>query len=147
MDIQTTTLTLTGAIGCVTVYIAWQQWQTARNKFRFDLFERRFAVFEAAMKLVWIAVTKGDVPDEARREFLAATKGVEFLFNQKIHDHCDALAKEALNVRIGSEKIASLSIGEDRARSEGARADRITWFNAQLDEIPKLFGPFLRIRE
>jgi hypothetical protein len=142
MDIPTCTLILTAA---VTGYIAWQQWQTARNKLRLDLFDRRFPVFEAAMKLVWIAVTKGNVPDEARREFMVATKGVQFLFDQELQDHCDALAAEALNVRVGSEKIESLPVGEERAKSEGARADRITWFNDQVDEIPKRFAPFLKI--
>jgi len=33
----------------VTAYIAIQQWRTNKNKLRLDLFDRRWAVFEAAM--------------------------------------------------------------------------------------------------
>jgi hypothetical protein len=85
--------------------------------------------------------------DSARKaKFMVATKGVQFLFDQELQDHCDALASEALNVRIGSEKIESLPIGEERARSEGARADRIAWFNQQVHAMPKRFAPFLQIR-
>jgi hypothetical protein len=58
MDIATATLilgvatlVLSAVIACVTSYIAIQQWQTARNKFRLDLFNRRFPVFEEAMRL------------------------------------------------------------------------------------------------
>jgi hypothetical protein len=85
----------------VNAHIASQQLETAKNKLRHDLFERRFAAFEAAMELVSIAVTKGDVPDEARREFLVATKGVQFLFNRKLQDYYDGFAREAINVRVG----------------------------------------------
>jgi len=146
MNIPTATLILTGAIGCVTAYIAYQQWLTAKNKFRLDLFEKRFAVFEAAMKMVSIAVQKGDVPDEARREFLIATKGVQFLCDQKLQDYCDTLAKEALSVRVGQQEMDSLPVGPQRAKSAVALGERIKWFSDQVDEIPKRFGEFLQIR-
>jgi hypothetical protein len=148
LDTPTTTLILTGAIGCVTVYIAWQQWQTAKNKLRFELFERRFAAFDAAMKLVSIAVKKGDVPDEARQEFLVATKGVQFLCDQKLQDYCDTLAKEALSVRVGKQLLDSdsLPVGTRRTQSAVALGDRIKWFSDQVDEIPRRFASFLKIR-
>jgi hypothetical protein len=97
------------------------------------------------MNLVSIAVTKGDVPDEARREFLIATKGVEFLFNQEVADYCEALAKESVNVRVGEMMLETLPLGERRTKSAEAWADRMVWFTNQLDEIKKRFGPFLKI--
>jgi hypothetical protein len=96
VNIPTATLCVSITTLSVTGYIAWQQWQTAKNKFRLDLFDRRFPVFQAAMKLVWIAAEKGDIPEEARREFLIATRGVEFLFDQKLQKYCDKLANEAV---------------------------------------------------
>jgi hypothetical protein len=56
----------------------------AKNKLRLDHFDRRWAVFDAAMKLVWTAVTSGDVTQEQRVEFSVATRGVEFLFNNDL---------------------------------------------------------------
>jgi len=41
------TLILTGVIGIVTLYIAYQQYRTAKNKLRLDLFDRRLPVFES----------------------------------------------------------------------------------------------------
>ena len=55
------TLILTGVIGIVTLYIAYQQYRTAKNKLRLDLFDRRLPVFEAAMKLAAGIVSKGSV--------------------------------------------------------------------------------------
>jgi hypothetical protein len=140
------TLILSSRIARVSADLASQQLETAQNKLRFDLFDRRFAAFEAAMKLVSIAVRKGDVPDEARHEFLVATKGVEFLFDRELQDYCDTLAKEALSVRVGQQEMDSLPVGNQRAASAVALGDRLKWFNDQVDEIPKRFGPFLRIR-
>lgn len=146
LDIPTVTLILTGAIGCVTVYIAWQQWQTAKNKLRLDIFDRRYPVFEAALKLVSIAVQKGDVPDEARRGFVIATRGVQFLFDQKLQDYCGTLAKEAINVRFGEKMMDVLPVGNQRRQTAEAWEERMKWFTKQMDEIPKRFAPFLRIR-
>ena len=116
LNIPTATLSVGIATLLVTGYIAWQQLQTARNKFRLDLFNRRFPVFEAAMKLVSIAVQKGDVSDEAQREFLIATKGVQFLFGQKLQDYCDTLAKEAVSLHVGY-KLIDLPPGDEPAKN------------------------------
>jgi hypothetical protein len=151
LNIPTATLYVSIATLSVTGYIAWQQWQTAKNKFRLDLFDRRFPVFEAAMKLASIAVQKGDVSDEARREFLIATRGVKFLFNQKLQSYCDTLAKEAVSLHVGQQLI-NLPAGDERANSAehkksiDAWGERVQWFNQQVDEIPRMFGPFLRVR-
>jgi hypothetical protein len=50
VSIPTATVCVSIATLLVTGYIAWQQWQTAKSKFRLDLFDRRFPVFEAVMK-------------------------------------------------------------------------------------------------
>jgi hypothetical protein len=147
LDLPTASLILTGAIGCVTVYIAWQQWLTAKNKFRLDLFDRRFPVFEATMRLAEIVMTKGDISLEQVHRFAFATKGVEFLFNRELRDYCDEqLHKEALAVHMGKQKIDSLSEGEERDKSTILLHERIVWFSDQRNEIQKRFAPFLKIR-
>jgi hypothetical protein len=147
MDTPTATLILTGTIGCVTAYIAWQQYQTAKNKFRLDLFDRRFPMFVATMRLVELAVTKGEIPFEEVQKFAFATKGMEFLFNRELQDYCDnQLRKEALAVFAGKQKIDALTEGEERDTSTGLLMDRLLWFNDQRSEVQKRFAPFLKIR-
>jgi hypothetical protein len=157
LNLPTASLFVGIATLSITGYIAWQQLQTARNKFRLDLFDRRFPVFEAAMKLVLIAVQEGDISDEARREFLMATRGVEFLFNRKLQVYCDTLEKGAENLHVGyqlkclsqDEPTKSAEYKESVAEYEegiAAWTKRAKWFNQQVDEMPKLFGPFLRFR-
>src|SRR5258707_2513468 len=80
--------------------IASQQLETAKNKLRLDLFDRRWAAFEAAMKLAWIAVREGNVTQEQRIEFSVAIKGVEFLFNKELQGYCDELGRAAINLHV-----------------------------------------------
>jgi hypothetical protein len=148
-------LVLTGVIGLVALYIAYQQYQTAKNKLqttknklRLDLFDKRLAVFEAAMTLASTVVQKRDVTDQQRSEFAIAARGAVFLFDQKLQDYCDKLHKEALNVHVAKEKLVGLSPGGERGKSAEALDQRILWFKEQLNtEIPKQFNPFLRILE
>jgi hypothetical protein len=147
LNLPTATLILTGAIGCVTAYIAIQQWRTNKNKLRLDLFDRRWAVFDAAMKLAEIISIRGNLTFEEVYEFGFATRGVQFLFNQELQDYChNELYKEALAIRTGKQKIDSLTEGEERDHSTILLQDRIAWFNDQRKEIPKRFAPFLKIR-
>jgi hypothetical protein len=146
LNLLTTTLILTGAIGCVTVYIAWQQAEIARNKLRLDLFDRRWVVFEAVMKLASIVLEKADIRYEQIRDFSIATKGVQFLFDQKLYDYCSELRKEALAVMAGNKEMEPLAVGEKRTKIAAYLNQRLLWFSDQLDEIPKRFAPFLKIR-
>ena len=151
IPIPTAVLCVSIATLLVTGYIAWQQWQTGKNKFRLDLFDRRFPVFEAAMKLVWIAGRKGDISDRELTEFSVATKGVQFLFDRKVQDYCDKLAEEAIRLHLAYElqnlpvEVAPVNSAEHKKHIE-AWEKRVEWFNEQVGEIPKLFGPFLRVR-
>jgi hypothetical protein len=146
LDIPAATLILTVAIGCVTAYIAIQQWRINKNKLRLDLFDRRWSVFEATMRLAEIVITKGDISLEEVHRFAFATKGVEFLFNRELQDYCDdQLHKEALAVHMGKRKIDSLPEGDERDKSTVLWQDRIVWFSDQRKEIQKRFAPFLKI--
>jgi hypothetical protein len=151
LNIPTASLFVGIATLSVTGYIAWQQMRTAKNKFRLDLFDRRFPVFEAAMKFVSIAAQKGDVSEEARQEFLIATRGVEFLFDRKIQDYCDKLINEAVNLHHGFKLKDLPRSGAPEQDAKHIKrietwSERAQWFNEQVEEVPKRFGPFLRVR-
>jgi hypothetical protein len=49
---------LTPLIAVIAVYIAWQQWRTARQKLRMDLFDKRYASFERILSATNTASAK-----------------------------------------------------------------------------------------
>jgi len=76
-------------VGCVAGYIAWRQWRTAHDRLRFDLYEKRFAVYETVKKLSDEATMHVDpkaihgshVSPKDLHEFFNAIRGSEFLFD------------------------------------------------------------------
>src|SRR5260221_11494917 len=88
-------------IALLGVIIAWQQWQTNRNQLRLALHKERFEIYNAAMQFIALVVQKGDVSQDAVKNFLVNTKRARFLFNQKIQEYLDNLYKEAVAVYTG----------------------------------------------
>ena len=49
---------LTPTIAVLVAIIAYRQWRTAQNRLKFDLFDRRFAVYDAARNLLSSVMTR-----------------------------------------------------------------------------------------
>jgi hypothetical protein len=53
--------TVAVVVGAVAAYIAWRQWRTANDRLRFDLFEKRAAVYEAIGHLIGNVALHGHI--------------------------------------------------------------------------------------
>lgn len=60
---------LVPVIAVLGAVIAYRQWRVAQNKLKLDLFDRRFAIFDAARKLIAsiLASGNGRLPNGHRR--------------------------------------------------------------------------------
>lgn len=104
MELQVAQLLATLAIGGFAALIAWRQWKTAQDKVKLDLFDRRFAVFMDARRLVSEALSLGEISDPALPNEIIA-KG-RYLFG---HDIQDQLVKlHALCTRIEVKDMTAL---------------------------------------
>jgi hypothetical protein len=54
--------------------IAYQQWRTAQNKLKLDLFDRRFEIYHAARKLLAAIMTSGKASDDELFNYLTSTE-------------------------------------------------------------------------
>lgn len=136
MNIPTVSLITTFAIGVIAVYIAYEQWITNQNQLRLHLFDKRFAVYKAAMTLVTVVMVK-DITGEEVHEFEEAAGSALFLFGddgKKIQDYCDKLRNEAFSL-----------LSDQSQNLEAESKKRVNWFSKQYEEIPKLFAPFLKV--
>lgn len=132
---------------------ARQQADTNRNQFRLHLFDRRYAVFEAAIKFVRSVCGKGDITDEEVREFWTATRGTPFLFNKEVQDYCDTLRQRALDVQTLKKMIDGTlgpaahrkTLDPNHPQNVKRRAELLKWFSNEAEEMSKRFAPFLKI--
>lgn len=56
---------LTPVVAVLAVIVAASQYTSARNKLRFDLFEKRFAVYQGARDFLGAIMTSGKATNEA----------------------------------------------------------------------------------
>ena len=132
--IPTCSLILTAAIAIVTLYIAYQQYQTAKNKLRLDLLKERYPVYEAAMTLATQIGKKRAVTSEELAVFTKKTRGASFLFkNRRIQPYCDKLYEKACEV---------LSLA-DALKNQDPLPDR----EAKMKELDRLCNRFLKQRD
>lgn len=136
---------LTPVIALLALYIAWQQWRTARSKFRLDYFNRRFPIYAAAMRLAAGIAKTTSVSYEELHGFLTKTREAEFFFNDDIKRYCDELYREALAIACGREKLKAVQSDAERSKSQDILLQRVAWFNEQVDEIPRKLDMFLKI--
>jgi hypothetical protein len=126
---------------CFALYIGLRQWKTAHYRLTFDLYEKRFAVYEAVKNL--INASTGGVIQKDLDEFYEGIRGAEFLFD-------------------GETRKFVMKIGDMAWRAETARARRqrsdhrpqtdklideeeniLNFLSVQAEAIEDIFRPYL----
>ncbi|MGO9049424.1 MAG: hypothetical protein ACLP19_26065 [Xanthobacteraceae bacterium] len=66
---------------CIAGFIAWRQYKTAHYRLCLDMFEKRFAVYEATKNFLNAATSHGGVIRRDLDALLDGLRGAEFLFD------------------------------------------------------------------
>lgn len=135
---------LTPTIGITVAYIAWRQYQTAKDKLRLDLFDRRYRVYHALMKFVSKAAHETPLTSETLEEFYSDTLDYQFLFGSEIREYVRGIRRQS-SVLLGFQQgLQHGSLPQDKQNIANAQLRELSeWFDQQFDEAPKLFEPYL----
>src|SRR3972149_3544918 len=126
---------LTPTIAILGIYIAFRQWLTNKNNIKFNLFDKRYIVFENIKKFIASILSSGRVEDGADIQFLRDTKSVAFLFDDEIAKKLHALIK--------TEKTST----DEQLQQNLDKQDEIKcWFQEQLNDIDKIFKKYLKLK-
>ena len=124
------------AITILGSYIAIQQYRTNRMKLKNYLFEKRYAVFESVNNYI-TAVVKGQYVDlNQRTDFLSGTRGVEFLFDQKMKKYVTEIWERAVDLEAWAEDQKPSTHSKEKAVHK-------KWFAKQLTEINVKFKEYM----
>jgi hypothetical protein len=136
-------------IALVGTWIAYKQFQLAEVKVKHDLYDRRFAVFEAARQLLY-AVFKdhnfqdAEASDQTIFAYKVGTSDAVFLLNDELVVFLEELLKHATHLRALKETAAQFPTGSQQKVDSNNKANaELAWFAAQLDILIKKFRPFL----
>jgi len=136
-----------GVVGSATVLVAWRQWAVARGKFKLDLFEHRFALFELLWSYMSHQVHDHPDTDAKHTELQNSLPKFHFLFDQAIGD----FANEAL-IHGNAHAIAK-HIGRNPATVEAdikSREDmsrEYQWLATEATGLRKRFSPYLQFEK
>ena len=134
------------ALVLIGTWIAWQQQKTARDQLRFQLFEKRAAVFQALMDFVKTITLNKRMDDEDFYRFLAGAQAREFLFDTDVTAYLSDIKEKAKRLDFLQLHRGDIDLSPSR-REELSREARelVVWFGDELrDGHPtEKFTPYL----
>lgn len=138
---------LTPLIAVLALFIAWQQWRTNRNKLKLELFERRYAFYEAAMRLIGTIQTSGVSTEDTMLKFLVATRGARFIVGKELSQYFDNdLYRKAVELNGLESELQGLSAGAARSSNVRKQREIKTWLSDQREVLDAKFSPLLDLQ-
>jgi len=143
---------LTLIIAGIVAYIGILQYQTNRRrqevegeKFKLDLFDKRYKVFEAIRYLFMQIIQLGNMDMQKIRKFRLLTMDAIFLFDDEIHEYLEKeVHMKALRLNNIVREYNPLPLGTKRDELCREQAEIVDWFHDEYFELQNLFSPYLK---
>jgi hypothetical protein len=132
--VDITSALLTPVIAILGIAIATLQWRLNRSRFRHELFEKRYAIYEATLLYLSQLIRTAKMDDNERVIFLQKTKGAFVLFDDNIVSYLKDLHSKSVALRLYQSK----NMAEEER-------DALVWLSDQLNEIDTVFKNQLKV--
>jgi hypothetical protein len=133
-------------IGMFTAWTAWSQYSINKEKFKLDLFEKRFSIFKATRKFLSIVLRDAEISLEDIYEYRANTSEVDFFFKKDVIDYLKEIDNRALKLRTLNEKIKDLSKGNERSKKAEDIDECLNFLISKLPELKTVFNPYMKFK-
>jgi hypothetical protein len=127
------------AIAGLGAWIAYQQARIAAARLDFDLFEKRYAVFEGARDFLVNALQNREFETSELIRFNVTTADAVFLFDQEIVDYLDGLRERIVRLKTLNDRIKTVK-NEKMRNMFIDNAEKLTLELGQ--EMPMMIGKF-----
>jgi hypothetical protein len=134
-------------IAAVGTWVAVQQMVIARVKLQHDLYDRRYAVFDAVRTLLNEAISSRVVSSETFRTFALKTADAEFLFDSGLVDYLREMRDHASKAQAIYIAMQQLEPGDQKAAASSAASEHTMWLINQIDGLAAKFRPFLTLEK
>ena len=89
---------LTPVIAFFATYVAWQQWQTNRQKLNLERYDRRLRVYEEVRKILSIIARDAQASFDDLLKFHTSVSEADFLFGPEIPEYIDQIYMRGLTL-------------------------------------------------
>lgn len=136
---------LTPILAIVATVIIVMQYFLQRNRWKFDLFNKRYPIYDYTKKYLANIATKGGITHDELIDFLRQTKDSEFLFKKDVNNYLKLLYSKGNDLEFISKKVNTLNIEAERIKAVDQEHELRTWFSDQFKTASEIFGEYLRI--
>lgn len=138
---------LTPTIAIAAVAIGLLQWRTNQHRLKHELFDRRYEQFEAVRDFLASIMGSGRAVDDKQTEFLFKTRGLRFIYDQKLADYINEnIWKPALDLACLQSELEGVSIGEERTRNVRKQSEIKKSLYREFKNLDKLFSKYLQLK-
>nr|WP_320136637.1 hypothetical protein [uncultured Amphritea sp.] len=126
------------ALAALGSYIAIQQYRTNRQKLKIELFEKRYAIYDAVREYMGAIIRKRHSNENEQQQFLVETKGAAFLFDDEIIKFIEDVWQNSIDMGEWHED----ELPSTHAQEE---ADDMRWFLAEFGKLNERFSKYMRL--
>jgi hypothetical protein len=131
--------------GAVAAWIAFNQWKTANNKLKFDLFDKRMEIYNRTREFLAKTVREGNGDFSDSLHFLHSVDSAKFLFDKEISEYMRKIYNQSVQLRSLNDDYKILE-GAQKALKIQERGKLFAWFTTQFDELDSKMHKYLAIR-
>jgi hypothetical protein len=133
-------------IAAVGAWVAIQQMRIARIKLQHDLYDRRYAVFQAVRRFLDEALANQLVSSETLRAFVLGTSDAEFLLPDDLAEYLARMRERARTAQSIYMVMPALLPGSQQlADASRAANEHMQWLGEQVEGLSARFRPSLKL--
>jgi len=140
-----TIVTLINAL--LVIIITIKQYYLSRDRFKYDLFEKRYNVYKASQVFLTKFFQKATVELEDLFNFRAGTQDATFLFKDDIAKYLKKIDSQALKLWEKKERIKDVHESKERSKIAEEITQLSGKLNGHLRELKKIFKPYLAFKK
>lgn len=137
---------VTIVIGVFVAFVGYQQYCINRERFKLDLFEKRFAVYKGIQVFLTYILINAKFEMAELFKFRANTQDAIFLFGEDVTNYISLVDKKALEFWSLSEELEGLPIGEERSKACKEKTCLLKWLIDELPQLKDIFSPYLKFK-
>lgn len=133
------------AIALMLAVIAYQQWKVNKSRLRHEMFDRRYAMYEATKKLTAAVIQKGTPEKEDIDSYFSATAGARFIFSDQVGQHLEEMFDRAIGLQRIERRLKYEKDMEKRTKLLDEEEEIFEWFLEHMKKMPDILRPYLAI--
>ena len=130
-------------------YIAYQQWQTNRQKLVLDRYDRRLKVYEETRRILSIILRDANASYDDLLKFRTSVSEADFLFGPEIPAYIDEIYKRGLKLHTWNsqyrDSFQAKPEGYDHTKVVNGMHSELTWLVEQFEPAKLKFRKYLDI--